>query len=124
VAHSLLGSLVKTKRRSISWHSEHMKEWCSKPGTSMVSSGTTFIRIISPPHAIQRIARTPISNRLSSAPHTWQHRHWPRNAVVTRYGFLDRRVADILAIALALFALGILFASSCAISAPTSRGEG
>jgi hypothetical protein len=30
--------LVKTKRRSISWHSEHMKEWCSKPGTAMVSS--------------------------------------------------------------------------------------
>src|SRR5712691_8546494 len=31
-----------------------MKVWCSKPGTAMVSSWTTFIKIISAPHAIQQ----------------------------------------------------------------------
>jgi 2-polyprenyl-6-methoxyphenol hydroxylase-like FAD-dependent oxidoreductase len=46
----------------------------SKPGTAIASSRTTFIRIISAPHAIQRIARTPIT----IAPHT----------AVTRYGYL------------------------------------
>jgi hypothetical protein len=34
-----------------------MKVWCSKPGTAIVSSWTTFIKIISAPQAIQRIAR-------------------------------------------------------------------
>jgi hypothetical protein len=51
--------LVKTKRRSTSWHAEHMKVWCSKPGTAMVSSLTTFIKIISASQARHRIARHP-----------------------------------------------------------------
>jgi hypothetical protein len=55
--------LVKTTRSSVAWHSEQRKVWCSKPGTE---SGTTFIRINSAPHAVQRIAPTPISAHLSS----------------------------------------------------------
>jgi hypothetical protein len=54
--------LVNIRRRSTSWHAEHMKEWCSKPGTGMVSSRTTLIKIISAPHAIQRIACTHLQN--------------------------------------------------------------
>jgi hypothetical protein len=47
--------LVKTIRRSVTRHSEHMKVWCSKRGTA---SRTTFIKINSAPHAAQRIACT------------------------------------------------------------------
>jgi hypothetical protein len=50
---------VNIKRRSTSWHAEHMKVWRSKPRTDVVSSWTTFIKIISASQAIQRIARTP-----------------------------------------------------------------
>jgi hypothetical protein len=63
------GSLVrcptcsKTSRRSISPQAEHMKVWCSKPGTGMVSSWTTFIKFISAPHAKQRIALLLQSNK-------------------------------------------------------------
>ena len=51
--------LVKTKRRSTSWHSEHMKVRLSKPGTSIVSSWSTFIKIISALQTRQRIACAP-----------------------------------------------------------------
>jgi hypothetical protein len=57
---------VKTSRRSVTWHSEQMKVWCSKPRTAIVLSGTTCVRINSAPHAVQRIVRT----QLSSA-HRW-----------------------------------------------------
>ena len=53
---------------SMSWHSEQTKVRCSNPVTAMVLSSTTFVRIISAPHAIQRIARTPITNAKPSAP--------------------------------------------------------
>jgi hypothetical protein len=50
------------------WHSEHVNAWCSKPETHMVSSWATLTRIISPQHAIQRIARTPTNlTRTTSA---------------------------------------------------------
>ena len=49
---------VNRNRRSTSEHPEHMYVWCSKPGTGIVLSSTTFIRIISAPRAIQRIAST------------------------------------------------------------------
>ncbi len=62
--------LVKTRRRSTSWHAEHMKVWCSKPGIAMVSSWTTFIKIISTPHAIQCIARTHLQSAAHRAPPT------------------------------------------------------
>jgi len=45
--------LTSTTRRSVTWHSEQMKVWCSTPGTV---SRATFVRIIdSAPHAVQRI---------------------------------------------------------------------
>ena len=44
--------LMSSTRRSVTWHSGHMKVWCSTPGTS---SWATFVRINSPPHAVQRI---------------------------------------------------------------------
>jgi hypothetical protein len=50
--------LMKTRCQLTTWHSEHLNVWCSPPGTITVSSLSTFINIISPPHAIQRIART------------------------------------------------------------------
>jgi hypothetical protein len=50
--------LMKTRCQLTSWHSEHLKVWCSLPRTIMVSSLSTFINIIPAPHAIQRIART------------------------------------------------------------------
>ena len=50
--------LVKTTRRSVIWHSEQIKLWCSKPGTA---SRTTFIKINSRPHASQRIPCTSAS---------------------------------------------------------------
>ena len=67
--------LVNTKRRSTSWHSEHMKVWCSKPGTAIVSSWTTFVRIISAPHAIQRIAALRLELPYRALIH--QYRRWP-----------------------------------------------
>ena len=48
-------SLVKISRRSTSSQAEHVKVWCSKPWTGMVSSWTTCIKCISAPHARQRI---------------------------------------------------------------------
>src|SRR5712691_2008639 len=51
-------SRLKINRPSTSPQPEHMKVWCSKPDTAIVSSSTTFIKCISAPHAIQRIART------------------------------------------------------------------
>ena len=47
---------VKTTRRPATWHFEQLKVWCSTPGTIR----TTFVRINSAPHAVQRIALTPI----------------------------------------------------------------
>src|SRR3954452_23611909 len=51
--------LVKTTRRAAIWHPEQIKVWCSKPQRARVFSGTTFVRISSASHAVQRIARTP-----------------------------------------------------------------
>src|SRR5712691_5971622 len=51
-------SRLKINRPSTSPQPEHMKVWCSKPDTAIVSSSTTFIKSISAPHAIQRITRT------------------------------------------------------------------
>jgi hypothetical protein len=51
--------LLKTKRRSTSWHLEHMKVRLSKPGTGIVSSWSTFIKIISALQTRQRIACAP-----------------------------------------------------------------
>jgi hypothetical protein len=59
--------LVNIKRRSTSWQSEQLKVWCSKPGTVMVSSGTTFIKIISAPQAIQRIGRATLTYQRRSS---------------------------------------------------------
>src|SRR6516165_5367225 len=75
---------VNITRSSTSWHSAHVKVWCSKPVTSIVSSGTTFVRIISAPHTKQRIARTPITIACRP-PARGQYRHWPRYAAVKCY---------------------------------------
>jgi hypothetical protein len=50
--------LVKTTRRSVTWHAEQMNVWCSQPRKHAVSSGTTLVRINSAPHAVQRNGRT------------------------------------------------------------------
>jgi hypothetical protein len=50
--------LMNTTRCSVTWHAEQMNVWCSTPRAATVSSGTTFARINSPPHAAQRITRT------------------------------------------------------------------
>jgi hypothetical protein len=50
--------LMNTTRCSVTWHAEQMNVWCSIPRTATVSSGTTFVRINSEPHAVQSIART------------------------------------------------------------------
>ena len=55
--------LVKATRRAVMWHPEQIKVWCSKPRIATVCSGTTFIKIISAPHAVQCIARTPLVER-------------------------------------------------------------
>ena len=47
--------LIKTTRRTVLWHPEQIKVWCSKPRTATVFSWTTFARISSTPHAVQRI---------------------------------------------------------------------
>jgi hypothetical protein len=52
--------LVKTIRRTLIWHPEQIKVWCSKPRIAAVFSGTTFMRISSASHAVQCIARTPL----------------------------------------------------------------
>ena len=51
--------LLKARRLSMSQHFEHMKVRRSKPDTAMVWSSMTFIKTISPPHAIQRIGLYP-----------------------------------------------------------------
>jgi hypothetical protein len=63
--------LTKARCRSISRHAEHMKVRRSKPGTGMLSSGTTFIRIISASQTIQRISRTPNIHRAPE--HRWHY---------------------------------------------------
>ena len=50
--------LMNATRCSVTWHAEQMNVWCSTPRAATVSSGTTFVRINSPPHAAQRITRT------------------------------------------------------------------
>ena len=55
--------LVKATRRAVMWHPKQIKVWCSKPRIATVCSGTTFINIISAPHAVQCIARTPLVER-------------------------------------------------------------
>jgi hypothetical protein len=52
--------LVKTIRRTLIWHPEQIKVWCSKPRIAAVFSGTTFVRISSASHAVQCITRTPL----------------------------------------------------------------
>ena len=54
--------LVKTTRRTVLWHPEQLKVWCSKPRTVTVFSGTTFVRISSASHAVQCIPRTPLAS--------------------------------------------------------------
>ena len=65
--------------------SEQMNVWCSTPRTATVSSGTTFVRINSAPQAVQRITRTGTHTHRAPTRY-WYCRHWPRDAVVTRYG--------------------------------------
>src|SRR6516164_1261169 len=80
---------VNTNRRSMSWHSEHVKVWCSKPEIPMVSSWATLTRIIPPPHAIQRIARTPTNlTRTTSAHPSLAVIQQPGDAEVAFYGLL------------------------------------
>ena len=75
--------LVKTIRRTLIWHPEQIKVWCSKPRIAAVFSGTTFARISSASHAVQCIARTPLpSAHLLSRIIEHFHRH----PEVTRYG--------------------------------------
>jgi hypothetical protein len=50
--------LMNATRCSVTWHAEQMNVWCSTPRAATVSSGTTFVRINSAPHAAQRITRT------------------------------------------------------------------
>jgi hypothetical protein len=47
---------MNTRRRSTSWQLEHLKLWRSNPRRAMASSRTTFVKIISAPQTIQRIA--------------------------------------------------------------------
>jgi hypothetical protein len=59
--------LMKTTRRSVTWHPEQMNVWCSQPRKCAVSSGTTLVRINSEPHAVKRIGRTLTNTRPFSA---------------------------------------------------------
>src|SRR5262245_22639857 len=54
-------SRVNTNRRSMLPHSKHSRVWCSKPGTGMVSSSTTWVRYISAAHTKHRIALLPFN---------------------------------------------------------------
>jgi hypothetical protein len=54
----------KTNLRSISWHTEHWRVSCLKLPTIPASSGFTAVKIISPPHIMQRMTPTLI---------TWEH---------------------------------------------------
>src|SRR6516165_11999244 len=63
----------KTNLRSTSWHTEHCRVSCLKLPTIPASSGFTAVKIISPPHTMQRMTPTLI---------TWGHRKqtaslWP-----------------------------------------------
>ena len=75
--------LVKTIRRTLIWHPEQIKVWCSKPRTATVFSGTTFVRISSASHAVQCTARTPPAKR---PPIVASIEHFHRHPEVTRYG--------------------------------------
>lgn len=66
--------LVKTTRRAAIWHPEQIKVWCSKPQRARVFSGTTFVRISSASHAVQRIARTPPARHPT---YYWEYRTFP-----------------------------------------------
>ena len=77
--------LVKTIRRTLIWHPEQIKVWCSKPRIAAVFSGTTFVRISSASHAVQCITHTPLpSAHLLVA----SIEHFQRHPEVTRYGDL------------------------------------
>ena len=75
--------LVKTTRRTVIWHPEQIKVWCSNPRIASVFSGTTFVRISSASHAAQRIARTPL---LSAHLLLGSIQHSERHPEVTRCG--------------------------------------
>jgi hypothetical protein len=49
----------KTNLRSMSWHTEHWRVSCLKLSTIPASSGFTAVKIISPPHTMQRMTPTP-----------------------------------------------------------------
>ena len=53
-AGAIAGAVCSGKRRTISWHSEHMNVSYLKPGTAILS-WTTFNKIISASQALQRI---------------------------------------------------------------------
>src|SRR6202011_5882187 len=72
-----------TTRRSVLWHPEQLKVWCSKPRTATVFSGTTFVRISSASHAVQYITRTPLAER---PPIVASIEHFQRHPEVTRCG--------------------------------------
>jgi hypothetical protein len=73
---------MKTTRRTVLWHPEQLKVWCSKPRTATVFSGTTFVRINSASHAVQCILRTP----LPRPPIVASIEHFHPHPEVTRYG--------------------------------------
>src|SRR6516162_7559485 len=49
----------KTNLHSMSWQRDHWKVSCVTPTTIPNSSGFTAVKIISPPHAMQRMSPTP-----------------------------------------------------------------
>jgi len=79
---------MKSTRCSVTWHAEQMKLWCSKPRTAIVLSGTTFVRIKSAPHAVQRIATT----TTRPPPRSVAYRRGSRSIAVICYAVDNARI--------------------------------